>query len=516
MVARKDRRVRRRVAGEPSVGGEWTDCRAAALAGSCRRAARPSHGRRAPSPSPRCTPSSPSATIDPPPISAPGPRGSSPPCAATSRWRSPRRSRGPRRRRAAAGRPARRDADRQGPARTAGRRRRRQRRVTDEPTRGLSTVAEPPPWEREGRARPTWGFDEGDEIAPGRTVLRRLGGGRRYEVFLVWDDHRLAVLVAKVLRPDQAATRSRCASSRARRRRSTRLAHPVDRARIRRGDRRPLPAPADRAPRGADAVRPDPRRRAGWRSSRCCRSGCTSPSALHYLAAEGMVHLDVKPENIVMGAPPRLIDLSVARPVDEARAPAHADRHRRLHGARAVRSGERRRSARRRTCSASPRRSGTRSAAGARSRARARSASRSAPAIPRCPAASPRRARRRSSARGSRATPPTADRGGARRRARAAGGRAAAPVRARPSRARGVYAAGWGGESADLAANCPSRVPLADPSGQRLPRRPTQPGFRRRRPRPGWRTAGSARRSPSRARRGRRGRTRSPAAARGR
>ena len=29
---------------------------------------------------------------------------------------------------------------------------------------------------------------EGDEIAPGRTVLRRLGGGRRYEVFLVWDD----------------------------------------------------------------------------------------------------------------------------------------------------------------------------------------------------------------------------------------------------------------------------------------------------------------------------------------
>src|SRR5687767_16039344 len=69
---------------------------------------------------------------------------------------------------------------------------------------GQSTVAEPPPWERAGRPRPTWGLVEGDAIAPGRTVLRRLGGGRRYEVFLVWDDHRLAVLVAKVLRPDQA------------------------------------------------------------------------------------------------------------------------------------------------------------------------------------------------------------------------------------------------------------------------------------------------------------------------
>ncbi len=42
-------------------------------------------------------------------------------------------------------------------------------------------------------------------------------------------------------------------------------------------------------------------------------------AALHYLAAEGWVHLDVKPDNVIMGMPPRLIDLSVARPVAEAR-----------------------------------------------------------------------------------------------------------------------------------------------------------------------------------------------------
>ena len=41
-------------------------------------------------------------------------------------------------------------------------------------------------------------------------------------------------------------------------------------------------------------------------------------SALHYLAGEGMVHLDVKPDNVVMGAPPRLIDLSVTRTVADA------------------------------------------------------------------------------------------------------------------------------------------------------------------------------------------------------
>jgi serine/threonine protein kinase len=41
-------------------------------------------------------------------------------------------------------------------------------------------------------------------------------------------------------------------------------------------------------------------------------------SALHYLSAEGWVHLDVKPDNIVMGVPPRLIDLSIARTVERA------------------------------------------------------------------------------------------------------------------------------------------------------------------------------------------------------
>jgi serine/threonine protein kinase len=41
-------------------------------------------------------------------------------------------------------------------------------------------------------------------------------------------------------------------------------------------------------------------------------------SALHYMARRGMVHLDVKPRNIIMSGPPRLIDLSVARSIGEA------------------------------------------------------------------------------------------------------------------------------------------------------------------------------------------------------
>ena len=41
-------------------------------------------------------------------------------------------------------------------------------------------------------------------------------------------------------------------------------------------------------------------------------------AALHYMAQAGFVHLDVKPDNIVMGVPPRLIDLSVARTFERA------------------------------------------------------------------------------------------------------------------------------------------------------------------------------------------------------
>jgi len=47
--------------------------------------------------------------------------------------------------------------------------------------------------------------------------------------------------------------------------------------------------------------------------------GLQLSSALHYMHRKEMVHLDVKPKNIIMGGPPRLIDLSVTRTFDKAR-----------------------------------------------------------------------------------------------------------------------------------------------------------------------------------------------------
>ena len=189
--------------------------------------------------------------------------------------------------------------------------------ATREAVGNMATVAEAPPWEQEVRERPTWGLAEGDQIAPGRTVLRDLGGGHRYEVFLVWDEHRLAVLVAKVLRPgvasDPAVLRELAAEGAV----LARLAHPV----VVRGfdvvteGRFPhLLIEHLEGPTLRDLILRD----GPLALEQLLPLGLHVASALHYLAGEGMVHLDVKPDNVVMGAPPRLIDLSVARTVAAA------------------------------------------------------------------------------------------------------------------------------------------------------------------------------------------------------
>jgi eukaryotic-like serine/threonine-protein kinase len=42
-------------------------------------------------------------------------------------------------------------------------------------------------------------------------------------------------------------------------------------------------------------------------------------SVIHYMAEAGWVHLDLKPDNLVMGIPPRVIDLSLARTLERAK-----------------------------------------------------------------------------------------------------------------------------------------------------------------------------------------------------
>ncbi|HSL10127.1 MAG TPA: serine/threonine-protein kinase [Actinomycetota bacterium] len=159
---------------------------------------------------------------------------------------------------------------------------------------------------------------EGDEIAPGLRALSKLGESNTHEVFVAWDDARYTVVAAKLLLPDlvdhDGARRdlgNEAALLRA-------LDHPV------------LPRcfgsdlSADRpyvtleyvdGPRLSTVIRRQ--RRLGVEQAVPLLQQVTG--ALHYLHGKGLVHLDVKPKNVIMSPPPRLIDLSVARRVEDAR-----------------------------------------------------------------------------------------------------------------------------------------------------------------------------------------------------
>jgi eukaryotic-like serine/threonine-protein kinase len=163
----------------------------------------------------------------------------------------------------------------------------------------------------------TWGFAEGDVIAPGRHAISLLGGGRRYEAYLVWDDTLHALVVVKVVRPEQTGDADTLAGMAGEAEALARLAHPslvrcfdavLD------GERPHLVLELLDGPRLSTLER-----RYGVVVEQLLPLALQLCSALHYMARRGYAHLDVKPRNIIMSSTPKLIDLSVARTFDGAR-----------------------------------------------------------------------------------------------------------------------------------------------------------------------------------------------------
>lgn len=170
------------------------------------------------------------------------------------------------------------------------------------------------------KARPrfaSWALEEGEELAPGRRVLARLGGGSRYEVYLVWDEALFALAVAKVLRPDQAAAPRALQELAREAALLDALAHPA----MVRGFGATLDGPRPHlvlehvdGPTLERLIR----RHGPLSLDQLLPLALHVVAVLHFLAARRVVHLDVKPGNIVMSAQPRLIDLSIARRFEEA------------------------------------------------------------------------------------------------------------------------------------------------------------------------------------------------------
>lgn len=158
-----------------------------------------------------------------------------------------------------------------------------------------------------------WGFAEGDPITDRLTAMQLLGGGSAYEAYLAFDRHLFAPVVVKVVRPDQVHDTHTLAGLAREADMVRSLAHPaVVRGfdAVLDGDRPHLVLENLDGPRLSSLVR----RHGVVPVQQLLPLGLELASALHYLRQVDVVHLDVKPSNIVMGAPPRLIDLSVARP----------------------------------------------------------------------------------------------------------------------------------------------------------------------------------------------------------
>lgn len=158
----------------------------------------------------------------------------------------------------------------------------------------------------------SWGLKPGDEIDDTLVALQHLGGGHRYEVFRAWDRELFCQVAVKVIRPHRVMSDRTINGLDREASIASRLAHPnlvrLLRTNIR-GDRPYIVLELITAQTVGDHLRD-----IGPVSvPEMCLLGVRMLSALHYMHSQHVLHLDVKPANLTMGAPPRLLDFSIAR-----------------------------------------------------------------------------------------------------------------------------------------------------------------------------------------------------------
>lgn len=168
----------------------------------------------------------------------------------------------------------------------------------------------------------SWNFAEGDPITDDLTAFRLLGGGEIYEAYLAFDDITYGMVVAKVVRPEYVGSRSAHRGLGREIDALQRLNHPVMLRLLRaetEGERPHLVLEHIEGPRLSSLLR----KHGPLQEHQYLPLAVELASALHFMRHVGFVHLDVKPSNIIMGSPARLIDLSVARTLDLAESLDH-------------------------------------------------------------------------------------------------------------------------------------------------------------------------------------------------
>jgi serine/threonine protein kinase len=154
----------------------------------------------------------------------------------------------------------------------------------------------------------------GSVLAPGYVVREHLARTRRLDTYEVWSEERACSCVAKTLRPDRRGDRRARTALLDEGERLLALSHPH----IVRGYelvRRPQPVVVMETLAGETVAHLVDRRARGLPAGEVAWLGLHLASALRYLHGHGLLHLDIKPSNVIAeGGRAKVIDLSVARP----------------------------------------------------------------------------------------------------------------------------------------------------------------------------------------------------------
>ena len=157
----------------------------------------------------------------------------------------------------------------------------------------------------------------GQFLAPGYTVIEHLSRTRRLDTFEVWSDERACSCVAKALRPDRVDDERARAALRREGRLLSELAHPH----IVRGYELLEDSPIAVMETLAGETLGHLLDRGALDTDEVAWLGLQLASALRYLHRHGLLHLDVKPSNVIASAGRAvLIDLSLAREPGRYRA----------------------------------------------------------------------------------------------------------------------------------------------------------------------------------------------------
>lgn len=174
-----------------------------------------------------------------------------------------------------------------------------------------------------------WDLHEGDEIVPGRVAIHLLGSSRTHDVYAAWDETILGVVAVKLPRPGKLRDGAILQALEAEGAALQQLSHPsfprcFD---VRLDDDPPhLVLELVEGPRLSTVIR----RQRLLGVEQVLPLMLQICSAIHYLSTRELLHLDVKPKNVIMAPPPRLIDLSIARSIEAAQGtigPLGTDRY---------------------------------------------------------------------------------------------------------------------------------------------------------------------------------------------